>query len=84
MTFFLSGNYWWAVYCTTAFAVNFFYYYGLPAKAYRLISFTHSLLVVASVSTQLQHMNTDVCKNYCVALGLSVARVVSMEAFVSY
>ena len=80
----LPGEHWLAVYCCTPYYVEFFDSYGLPVEMYPLIHSTLDPLPITSNSTQLQCLSTDVCGNYCVALGLAVARGVDMRTFVSY
>ena len=80
----LPVEHWLAVYCCSPYYAEFFFSYGLPVEIYPLIHSTLDLLPITSNSTQLQHLGIDVYGDYCVALGLAVARAVDMRTFVFY
>ena len=78
------GEHCLAVYHSSLYYFEFCDSYGFPIEMYPNIQSTIGLLPVTSSLTQLQRLNTDVCRDYCVALGLAVARGLDMNSFVSY
>ena len=77
----VPGEHWL---CTILFCTKSSFFLLLWFEMYPNIQFTIGLLPVTSSLTQLQRLNTDVCRDYCVALGLAVARGLDMNSFVSY